>query len=740
MPNPTMKVFDKNIRRVGTLVDSSDIQRRRRINSDYEVTFMVPMTSDDYREKIAIKGHVQDERGQFYVIQSRSRSREGRKLMASIYCNHIMFKLNDFKFPYTSYIDEAYGVHLNELTDLITKATGGRFTFAIHDTFDLHDVKDFGRGTCLEALNRIVEMYECEVEPDNFVINLKKRIGSDHGLQYRLKKNIVSSSFKDKGESLVTRMYAQMKDGRTFIGMDASLLTDLERILLSSIPGTIVNGKLAVNYLVSPFAQYWASDSVPFYDGEIIEQDIEEAEDLLKATRKALLEQEVVSLEATISTADLFKIDHTEPKPHLGDDVMCIDPDMGMNRLKARITELTEYPYSLDKHAEPTISNINLRDYDDIISDLERNKNITNNLFSNGKIRTDVFESFAKQAVIDINNSKTELIYPPEGGILAQEKTNPLEQVRFTSKGLGISTDGWKTIRAAITAGGIVAEQVIGQLGNFVSMLIGNREDIVQINTNGIAAGASSFNSAPFRLNMKGDLIANSLTANYANIEYSNFKNGAIVGSSINVGNGMFTVTSGGIMSAVGANFSGSITASTVTGTNINGGTITGALIRTAASGRRIEQDSVGFRSYDAGNRVRIQIATTDDAAAAAIIWRDADGTSVGEINSYSNSGVLTMYGNSIIIGSNNTGNPIRLQGATTFGGAVIFSNSNILGLNISNISGLQAQLTSLQSQISSLSSIFNFHTHNVTTSNHNHGNSANLPGTGGGTFTTTSP
>ncbi|WP_340017455.1 hypothetical protein [Paenibacillus sp. FSL K6-1318] len=100
---------------------------------------------------------------------------------------------------------------------------------------------------------------------------------------------------------------------------------------------------------------------------------------------------------------------------------------------------------------------------------------------------------------------KTELIYPPEGGILAQEKTNPLEQVRLTSKGIGISTDGWKSIRAVITARGVVAEQVIGQLGNFVSMLIGNGEDIVQINTKGIAAGASSFNNAPFRLNMKGD-------------------------------------------------------------------------------------------------------------------------------------------------------------------------------------------------------------------------------------------
>uniref|UniRef100_A0AAE9PU07 Prophage endopeptidase tail N-terminal domain-containing protein n=1 Tax=Paenibacillus polymyxa TaxID=1406 RepID=A0AAE9PU07_PAEPO len=165
------------MRRVGTLVDSYDIQRRRRINSDYELTFMVPMTSEDYREKIAIKGHVRDERGQFYVIQSRSRSREGKKLTANIYCNHIMFKLNDYKFPYASYIAEAYGIHINQLTDLITAATAGKFKFVIHDTFDLHDVKDFGRGTCLEALNKIIQMYECEVEPDNFVINLRKRLG-----------------------------------------------------------------------------------------------------------------------------------------------------------------------------------------------------------------------------------------------------------------------------------------------------------------------------------------------------------------------------------------------------------------------------------------------------------------------------------------------------------------------------------------------------------------------------------
>lgn len=619
MATPTMQVFDKNLRRVGTLVDSYDIQRRRRINSDYELSFMVPMTSEDYREKIAIKGHVRDERGQFYVIQSRSRSREGKKLTANIYCNHIVFKLNDYKFPYASYIAEAYGIHINQLTDLITAATGGRFKFVIHDTLDLHDVKDFGRGTCLEALNKIIQMYECEVEPDNFVINLRKKIGADNGLQYRLKKNIVSSSFKDKGESLVTRMFSQMKDGRTFIGMDASKLTDEERSLLSGVPGTIVNGKLAVNYLISPYAQYWSSASVPFYDGEIIEQDIEEPEDLLKATRKALREQENVTLEVTVSTADLFKIDNTEPEPHLGDTVMCIDPAMDMNKLKARITELTEYPYSRDKHSEPNISNVNLRDYADIISDLERSKNIVNNSFSNGKIRTEVFEAYAKQAVIDINNSKTELIYPPEGGILAQEKTNPLEQVRLTSKGIGISTDGWKTIRAAITARGVLAEQIIGQLGSFVSLVIGSGNNVTKINTNGISAGNDDYTIAPFRVDMQGNVIARSIKLT-GQIDNSEMNASDIRASTVNAS---------------------TIRGSKLIGNEIEGGIITGALFRTAKEGRRIEINSNGLTAYNSSGGEAISLGQYANGAALLFmdngsprgsIFGDSDGFHVGNM------------------------------------------------------------------------------------------------------------
>lgn len=677
-----LQSYDKNLVAIGALVNSYDVQRKRRINSDYEIEFLVPMTSDDYREKTLLKGHIKDERGQYYVINSRSRVREDRKLTASIMCTHVMFKLTDYKFPYASYISEAYGVPITQLTNLITAATSGRFTFVIEDTFDLHDVKDFGQGNCLQALNSIIDMYGCEIEPDNFVIYLKRQIGADNGLQYRIKKNIVSDRFKDDASSLTTRLFAQMKDGTTWIGQPATILTVEERALLEAVPGAIVGGILQVNYLISPYAATWGSASVPYFDNEIIEQDIDPSIDLnsavselLRVARKTLREKEIPSFEISVDGADLFKIDREEPKPNLGDVAYGYDPDMEMKNLKARITELTEYPYTKEKHAQVTIANVLLRDYNDIIADLDKSKQLVDNMYSNGRIRTELFEAVAKQVIADINNSKTELIYPPDGGILARDKANPLRQVRYTSTGLGISTDGWNTIRAAVTADGVLAESVIGQFGSFVSMLIGTGNAVTQINTNGIAAGNANFNDAPFRVDMAGNLVANKLTASSAVINNSTFGGGAIIGSSINVGSGKFTVSSSGDLYTQGGIFSG--------------GTITGALIRTAASGQRVEMDYSSFRSVDGNNKVRVSISPSGKYGVAGTEYFDGAGIYKGGVYGIEEGLYLDVP------------NYMNLYAPIiAMNGNVRFYNATVEGISMSGIVGLATQLSTLQSNI----------------------------------------
>ncbi|MMZ62812.1 hypothetical protein D1872_250330 [compost metagenome] len=180
---------------------------------------------------------------------------------------------------------------------------------------------------------------------------------------------------------------------------------------------------------------------------------------------------------------------------------------------------------------------------------------------------------------------------------------------------------------------------------------------------------------------MQGNLVANRLTANSASIFSSTFRDGAIVGSSINIGGGKFTVSSSGDVYAEGGIYSG--------------GTITGALLRTAASGRRIEIDADGFRSYDSRNRVRIRILTTSDEEAAALIFYGTGGRAAGEINSYANNGWLTIYSDALSLGSNSTSNPISIQGETKFIGNVDFRQAySVYGLDISDISGLQSALS----------------------------------------------
>lgn len=107
----------KNLNIEGVLPDVSEVTRTRRHNSDDELSFRLPMISDDY-DKVKITGHVQDERGQYYVINDRSRNREGKKRIVQFDCMHacihVMFKLFQFKFPYSSYIEEAYGVNITK--------------------------------------------------------------------------------------------------------------------------------------------------------------------------------------------------------------------------------------------------------------------------------------------------------------------------------------------------------------------------------------------------------------------------------------------------------------------------------------------------------------------------------------------------------------------------------------------------------------------------------------------------
>lgn len=204
---------------------------------------------------------------------------------------------------------------------------------------------------------------------------------------------------------------------------------------------------------------------------------------------------------------------------------------------------------------------------------------------------------------------------------------------------------------------------------------------------------------------------------------------------------GTFTGTLQGVDGTfTGTLQAGKVVGGDITGTTITGSTIIGSIFKTALSGRRIEEDSTGFRTYDSNNRNRIQINTVTDNGVSAISFFGSNGGFAGEINSYQSQNQLNIIADSILIGSNSNANPIYMNGATRFNGLVTI-NSGISGITVDNISGLSSQLYSLQSQINTLSQAFYSHTHNVNIGTHNHGNpqNQNWP-TNGGNFTTSTP
>ncbi|MGG1878256.1 hypothetical protein ABDI30_11900 [Paenibacillus cisolokensis] len=188
-----------------------------------------------------------------------------------------------------------------------------------------------------------------------------------------------------------------------------------------------------------------------------------------------------------------------------------------------------------------------------------------------------------------------------------------------------------------------------------------------------------------------------------------------------------------GTLIGVDGTFSGTVRAGRVEGGEIigafiQGADILGSRIRTAASGDRIVLDRDGFVFYDSSNARRVTLGTNPSANISGHTYYNSWGQSQGLV--YAIDYELHVMGNNgLRLGANN--------GVITLQGPVQFANS-VSGLNISSISGLQQELTSIRNQINTLSSQFANHRHSVTLPTHNHGNSANQ--NWGGTFTTSTP
>ncbi|WP_375103766.1 hypothetical protein ACDZ28_32665 [Paenibacillus sp. RS8] len=136
-----------------------------------------------------------------------------------------------------------------------------------------------------------------------------------------------------------------------------------------------------------------------------------------------------------------------------------------------------------------------------------------------------------------------------------------------------------------------------------------------------------------------------------------------------------------GTLVGVDGNFSGAITAST-----ISGGTITGALIRTAPSGQRIEVTPTGLRSYDSSGVKRVAISDEGRGNYAGVGFFGSNGSELAGMYTEDNFSFLYAVG------------PLQIfsfADRVFFSSNVDFTTANAYGLKISSVEDLQVTLNS---------------------------------------------
>lgn len=167
-----------------------------------------------------------------------------------------------------------------------------------------------------------------------------------------------------------------------------------------------------------------------------------------------------------------------------------------------------------------------------------------------------------------------------------------------------------------------------------------------------------------------------------------------IVGGTIVIGSN-FEVDSSGNLTAINAEFSGTITGSTINGTNITGGTITGTTFKTSASGKRIEISGNDFNSYNNSDQKEgLQIDSSKNfnaldfyIAGVLSATLQLSGTSYSIVNTIGNI-TVAADGNTIISSDNgdvelipdSTGDVI-VNGSSEFFGTVDFNGNTLLNI-----------------------------------------------------------
>lgn len=386
----------------------------RRVNGEKIISFLLlPTEGNQHSFPMVQEEHKVEFKNETYVIKSLTERTIGNTYYKQVECIHDFFvnMINKQKYE----VHDGSMQFLDAL-DFVFKDTGYQ-PIAI-ENFYAKDFQNFGKDNRLALLKKVLERYKAEISIDKNLVYFRTKIGEDTDFQFRYNFNIKTFERNVDTKNLATYIRGYGADG-------------------------------LMREYTSP-----NKDKFGFMEATQINDDrFTTTEGLDRALREAIQDTPLVSI--TIDFVDLRKAGYPYIVPNEGDRVLLIYEPMDID-IETRIMEIEE---EYDANLESISCRVTLANYrKDFAGTLLQNVNKTLGeiVTDDGKIKNSVLDEAVRIASEAIKSAQTELLF--ENGILAKDKENPNNLVAFNSAGLGISRDGGKTFKQALTYKGLVTD------------------------------------------------------------------------------------------------------------------------------------------------------------------------------------------------------------------------------------------------------------------------------------------
>ena len=339
-----------------------------------------------------------------------------------------------YKMSKTGFYEKWNGSHpFTNYLDALFAGTG--YTYDNTASVSAFEKQDWGMSDRLSLFNDIIDQANVEFSVEGKVVHVVPAMGSDLSTIVRKKFNLDSAEIQTDNTSFATY-------GRGFGSY--------------SKPNDTTSKRLEVEYK-SPLYDYYypkfgAIEAVPVAD-----ERYTIAGNLLTAVKEKVDKSWAISL--TLNLVDLQSVGYKYAMAKPGDYITVIDENINFSD-KVRIVKVTS---DYDIRGTRTKTEVECGSLS--FAEQQKTSQSTLSNVAAGKIPVPN-EWLTSQVQLATNNllaARTELNFTDQG-IIAVDKSDANKVVILNSAGLGVSTDGGKTFKSAITADGVVADRLYGNL------------------------------------------------------------------------------------------------------------------------------------------------------------------------------------------------------------------------------------------------------------------------------------